>query len=287
MDENDASTHLLLCRLISFQIAVAKKLAFESQWVKWKQNWNFRSFKIRKVELLHHLCALPTVPAMSVGDVCRGSADLVIWFNMINVTEHSSLPSLPTPFAKWLLLSSLCRMETAPGFSPWKLIIPHCGMPCIVFNFPINNFSQHFFARTRNCRGWCHDAHSDMGRCYQLVATLTLRGNTHTQIIPNPSQSSKHLISNDNSIVKRNLAFESQWVKWKQIAVAKKTSLRIQGHQFHPDSQEKQEWILELSFGNAGPSSQANIYKSMPWSAFKSMSLLGFKKWNRLRAIGY
>ena len=88
-------------------------LPFESQWVKWKQNWNFRSFKIRKVELLHHLCALPTVPAMSVGDLCRGSADLVIWFNMINVTEHSSLPSLPTPFAKWLLLSSLCRMETA------------------------------------------------------------------------------------------------------------------------------------------------------------------------------
>ena len=60
-----------------------------------------------------------------------------------------------------------------------------------------------------------------------------------------------------------------------------------QGHQFHPDSQEKQEWILELSFGNAGPSSQANLYKSMPRSAFKSMSLLGFKKWNRLRAIGY
>ena len=116
---------------------------------------------------------------------------------MINVTEHSSLPSLPTPFAKWLLLSSLCRMGTAPGFSPWKLVIPHCGTPCLAFNFPINNFSQHLFqhlfARARNCRGWCHDAHSDMGRCYQLVATLTLRGNTHTQIIPNPS-----LISHDN-----------------------------------------------------------------------------------------
>ena len=53
--------------------------------------------------------------------------------------------------------------------------------------------------------------------------------------------------------------------------------LNCQGHQFHPDSQEKQEWILELSFGNAGPSSQANIYKSMPRSAFKSMSLLGSK----------
>ena len=48
---------------------------------------------------------------------------------------------------------------------------------------------------------------------------------------------------------------------------------KAQGHQFHPDSQEGQEWILELSFGNAGPSSQANLYKSMPRSAFKSMSL--------------
>ena len=153
----------------------------------------------RKVELLHHLRTLPTVPAMSVGDVCRRPADLVIIrFNMINVTEHSSLPSLPTPFAKWLLLSSPCRMGTAPGFSPWKLVIPHCGTPCLAFNFPINNFSQHLFARARNCRGWCHDAYSDMGRCYQLVATLTLRGNTHTQIIPNPSQSSKHLICHDN-----------------------------------------------------------------------------------------
>ena len=61
----------------------------------------------------------------------------------------------------------------------------------------------------------------------------------------------------------------------------------VRGHQFHPDSREKKEWILELSFGNAGPSSRANIYKSTPRSAFKSMSLLGFKKWNRLRAIGY
>ena len=46
-----------------------------------------------------------------------------------------------------------------------------------------------------------------------------------------------------------------------------------QGHQFHPDSQEKQELILELSYGNAGPSSQANLYKPMPRPAFKSMSL--------------
>ena len=38
----------------------------------------------------------------------------------------------------------------------------------------------------------------------------------------------------------------------------------VQGHLFHPDSQEKQEWILELSFGNAGPSSQAHLYQILP-----------------------
>ena len=71
-----------------------------------------------------------------------------------------------------------------------------------------------------------------------------------------------------------------------QVRGSNEQPVHLQGHQFHIDSQEKQEWILELSFGNAGPSSQANLYKSMPRPAFKSMSLLGFKKWNRLRAIG-
>ena len=131
-------------------------------------------------------------------------------------TDGRLLDTLTEPGSLWSMspLSSPCRMETVPGFSPWKLVIPHCGTPCLAFNFPINNFSQHLFARARNCRGWCHDAYSDMGRCYQFVATLMLRGNTHTQIIPNPSQSSKHLISHDNC--KKHLAFESQWVKWKQ-----------------------------------------------------------------------
>ena len=34
----------------------------------------------------------------------------------------------------------------------------------------------------------------------------------------------------------------------------------LEGHPCQPDSQERQEWILELLFGNAGPSSQANLY---------------------------
>ena len=151
-------------------------------------------------------------------------------------TDGRLLDTLTEPGSLWSMssLSSPCRMETVPGFSPWKLVIPHCGTPCLAFNFPINNCSQHLFARARNCRGWCHDAYSDMGRCYQFVATLTLRGNTHTQIIPNPSQSSKHLISHDNC--KKHLAFESQWVKWKQswnfrsLKVAKSNCCIIYAH---------------------------------------------------------
>ena len=92
---------------------------------------DLRLSKIQKVEVLRHLETLPTVPAMSHGDIGRPSADLVIWLNVINATEHSSLPSLPTPFAKWLLLSSQCRMEIAPGFSPWGLAMPHCGTSCL------------------------------------------------------------------------------------------------------------------------------------------------------------
>jgi len=107
MDENDASTHLLLYRLISFQIAVAKTLAFESQWVKWKQNWNFRTFKIRKVELLHHLRTLPIVPAMSVGDVCR------------------QLPDSRSMMSVFLLFSKVRRSAQAVYNSS---IIPHGGV---------------------------------------------------------------------------------------------------------------------------------------------------------------
>ena len=46
-----------------------------------------------------------------------------------------------------------------------------------------------------------------------------------------------------------------------------------QGHPFQPDPREKREWILELLFGNAGPSSQANLYKVYVRLVFPSMSL--------------
>ena len=73
------------CGLISFQIAAAKKFAWESHWVKWKQSWDFCTFQVHKIEVLRHLRTLPTVPAMSVGDVCRQMADYLIpWLNIVH-----------------------------------------------------------------------------------------------------------------------------------------------------------------------------------------------------------
>ena len=230
--------HFCLCH-----IAYGTYIIF---WGKSKQCWTSKNATFGKLLKFH-----ATLVCCHFFLETRFSRYVVHDVHVSPVFEPSSLWSMSP-------LSSPCRMETAPGFSPWKLVIPHCGTPCLVFNFPINNFSQHLFARAgrcrgwcpaawfkigrrskllaqtkqtpdevaasshgwewrfyalvimqinriclvlnfpRNCRGWCHDAYSDMGRCYQLVATLTLRGNTHTQIIPNPSQSSKHFISHNN-----------------------------------------------------------------------------------------
>ena len=78
MDENDSCMNMS----ISFQMTVAQKLACESQCVKWKmwtQSWHFRTLGIHEVEAMQRLRNLQTV-AMSVGDVCRRSADLVMWW---------------------------------------------------------------------------------------------------------------------------------------------------------------------------------------------------------------
>ena len=87
-------------------------------------------------------------------------------------TDGRLLDTLTEPSSLWSMspLSSPCRMETAPGFPPWKLVIPHCGTPCLVFNFPINNFSQHLFARAGRCRGWCPAAWFKIGRRSKLLA---------------------------------------------------------------------------------------------------------------------
>ena len=48
------------------------------------QSWDLRTFSVHKVEALRHLGALPTVPAMSVGDACRHLADFLIpWLNIV------------------------------------------------------------------------------------------------------------------------------------------------------------------------------------------------------------
>ena len=129
------------------------------------------------------------------------------------MTEHSSLPSLPTPFAKWLLLSPLRRAETAPGFSPWGLVMPHCGTSCLVLNFPINSFNQHRFAQAGRCRERCHAARSQIGRCSQL---LTQEKQDSWQMDDNDT--STHLLCRLISFqiaVAQKLAWESHRVKWK------------------------------------------------------------------------
>ena len=76
------------------------------------------------------------------------------------------------------------------------------------------------------------------------------------------------------------------WARWVKFAKPAALWLIWHYHQFHRDPQQKPKnefW----NCGNAGSSSQANLYKAMARSAFKGMSLLGFKRWNRLRAIGY
>ena len=50
-------------------------------------------------------------------------------------------------------MSSPCRMETASGFSPLGLVMPHCGMSCLALSSPIKKLNQHLFARAGRCRG--------------------------------------------------------------------------------------------------------------------------------------
>ena len=67
-----------------------------------------------------------------------------------------------------------------------------------------------------------------------------------------------------------------------------------QGHQFHQDSLTKEEFILELSPGNAGPSSEASLCKYYTLVSFHQYEyvtvcrwITGFKNWDRPRATGY
>ena len=87
-----------------------KKLACKSlQWVKCKQSWDFRTCRIYKFEALRHLGALPTVPAMYVGDVCRRSGDFLNFFDMSQYDQcdwtnivHCHHCPLPSPSRSFL-----------------------------------------------------------------------------------------------------------------------------------------------------------------------------------------
>ena len=135
----------LLCRLISFQMAVAQKACLQTS-------------SMSQVQDVEEELRLPHVRHSQSG----GSAALthiancpsrVRWRRLQTVgrlldtlTEHSSLWSMSP-------LSSPCRMETASGFSAWwGSVMPHCGTSCLVLNFPINSFNQHLFAGAGRCR---------------------------------------------------------------------------------------------------------------------------------------
>ena len=68
----------------------------------------------------------------------------------------------------------------------------------------------------------------------------------------------------------------------------------IKAHQFHQDSITKEEWSLELSPGNVGPSSQASLciyYTLVSFHHYEYVTvcgwITGFKNWDRPRATGY
>ena len=108
-------------------MTVAKKLACESQWVKWKmwtQSWHFRTLGIHEVEAMQHLRNLQTVAACpSNVRLETSAADFVhCCLQTSSMRQVEDVDAELTPLAKWLLLSCPCRMETAPGFSPWGLI---------------------------------------------------------------------------------------------------------------------------------------------------------------------
>ena len=95
--------------------------------------------------------------------IAKCSSNVHFLIHLYTLTERSSSVWSMSP------LSSPSRMETAPGFSPCRLAMPHCGRSCLVLNFPINSFDQHLFAWAGRCRERCHAARSQIGRCSQLL----------------------------------------------------------------------------------------------------------------------
>ena len=78
--------------------------------------------------------------------IAKCSSNVHFLIHLYTLTERSSSVWSMSP------LSSPSRMETAPGFSPCRLAMPHCGRSCLVLNFPVNKWNQHPSARAGRCR---------------------------------------------------------------------------------------------------------------------------------------
>ena len=141
---------------------------------------------------------------------------------------------------------------------------------CWLFQFragmsnALNNFCR--AGRTNTCvssmscescslANWC-GVHA--GSQFAFITSTEQRAHTHTQ-----------MGSNQNSFSQKAQWFVIPW----------------QGHPFHQDSLTKEEWILEVSPGNAGPSSQASHCKYYTLVSFHQYEyvtvcgwIAGFKK---------
>ena len=69
--------------------------------------------------------------------------------------------------------------------------------------------------------------------------------------------------------------------------MSRQFKVMMQGHQFHQDSLTKEKWILELSPGNAGPSSEASLCKYYTLVSFHQYEYLTVCRWiTRVQKLG-
>ena len=140
MDENDSCTHLLF-RLISFPDDSCQRASLR---IAMSQVDDVDA----ELRLLHvqYLIVFTKWWLCGTYGIAKCSSNVHFLIHLYTLTERSSSVWSMSP------LSSPSRMETAPGFSPCRLAMPHCGRSCLVLNFPVNKWNQHPSARAGRCR---------------------------------------------------------------------------------------------------------------------------------------
>ena len=154
---------------------VKKNLAFESQWVKWKQNWNFRS-----------------VSKLAKSRLCSTYARCQLCQQRLR-TDGRLLDTLTEPGSLWSMspLSSPCRMETVAWI--FTMEISHTALWNAMLSIQLSN--QQLFS-TPFCPS--KELQGMMSRCiFWHGQVLPVRSNSHaagqhthtpksSQIHPNP-----------------------------------------------------------------------------------------------------